>query len=123
MMFLDRYLVIIKQRYLEQHEVRNILFVTWSMPPMMAGLAYLTRTEETLFGIQSSGLYCFMAIWDRHLMNVIQGPLATLSLVQSEFGIAFVYFTIYKFYLSLNRKNKASILVILITSSYDHCLF
>ena len=108
MMFLDRYYVIIKQRYLEQHEVRKILFVIWSMPPMMAGLAYLTRTEETLFGIQSSGLYCLMAVWDRHLMNVIQGPLVTLSLVQSEFGIAYVYFTIYKFYTKLNRKNKVS---------------
>ena len=106
LMLADRYSVIIKQKYLEEHEVRNLVIFTWSMPPVMAGLAFATKTEETLFGIQSSGLYCFMAAWDRHLMNVIQVPLVILSGFQCSFAMFYLYRTIYRFYQDLNRKNK-----------------
>ena len=107
LMTLDRYLVIMMEKYLSVKEIVFLLSQVWGMPFVMAAIAFGTNSQGFLFGLQSSGLYCMLSSWDAHLINRIEVVMVVFLLLQAMGGFFFVYGKIYLYYRAANRrKNK-----------------
>lgn len=102
LMTLDRYLVILKEKYLSTREIAFLLSQVWGMPLVMVAIAFGTNSQGFLFGLQSSGLYCMMAAWDTHLINRIEMVMSIILIFQGIAGFFFVYGKIYLFYRKTN---------------------
>ena len=105
-MTLDRYLVIMMEKYLSVKEIVFLLSQVWGMPFVMAAVAFGTNSQGYLFGLHPSGLYCFLSSWDAHLINRIEVVMCAFLQLQAIVGFFFVYGKIYLYYRQSNLRRR-----------------
>ena len=105
-MTLHRYLIVVHSYRLTQDQVYMILTTIWAGLLVGLGLSSLFQNAESVVGLQSSQLYCYIAMDSTYIANIVSSTIALFFLAGIIMFICYAYAHIVKRYMDLLAAKK-----------------
>lgn len=103
MLTLDRYLIVIKQRYITKMQAVLLMIALWIVTPLLCSYIFFTDGWTYIVGLGSSRFACAVAWWGKEPWAVFGISISYIVIAFGMLFVAFCYYAIVAFYIKRNR--------------------